>query len=397
MKKRIGFFVGFLLVAILLSGCGAQPGIALSARADPTTYEQAGDGILFTYTVTNTGNVALHGIQVLDPGRAVSCTVTDLDPGASTSCTAAYTITDADFEAGSLAVSAIASGSGQGTGCGGNTTITTMSFVQLNLNRILKVSITKTGEPATYTQAGQQITYTYTITNTGNSDIADPVFVQDDRIDVACPDSAGGLAMGASLVCSGIYTVTDADVKAGSVTNTASAVAGTVLSDPVTFTITLEPQPSLSLTKNADRLTYNYAGETINYTFVVTNTGNVPLTELVIVDPIVTSIQCPELANGTLEIGAGITCTGSYKIAAKDAGHAVTNSAGAHGKYGDITYPSNIASVTVEYSTPIVVITEVPPSNPGDFCYGITNPSTCLSYYPVCTTDSHTEQCIPGP
>ena len=80
-------------------------------------------------------------------------------------------------------------------------------------------STTSTG----YTAAGQIIPYTYDMTNTGTTTLSG-VGVSDNKIaSVSCPDSS--LAPGASETCTAGYTTTQADVTAGSVTNTATAYA----------------------------------------------------------------------------------------------------------------------------------------------------------------------------
>jgi uncharacterized repeat protein (TIGR01451 family) len=60
-------------------------------------------------------------------------------------------------------------------------------------------------------------------------------------------------------------------------------------------------------------------GDVISYTFEVTNTGNVTLTDVAVTDPIVSPITCPS-GNPipSLAPGASETCTGSYAITQAD-------------------------------------------------------------------------------
>ncbi|MGH8979987.1 MAG: DUF7507 domain-containing protein [Acidimicrobiales bacterium] len=72
---------------------------------------QVGDAIVFTYTVTNVGNVALTGVSVTDPlVGAVSCPESTLTPGASELCTAEnlYLVTATDAALGMVQNSATA-------------------------------------------------------------------------------------------------------------------------------------------------------------------------------------------------------------------------------------------------------------------------------------------------
>ena len=67
----------------------------------------AGQTVTYTFAVTNTGNVTVHGVSVAETAfagtgtvSAVTCPATTLAPGASTTCTATYTVTQADVDAG---------------------------------------------------------------------------------------------------------------------------------------------------------------------------------------------------------------------------------------------------------------------------------------------------------
>ena len=77
---------------------------------------EAGETIVYTFTVKNAGNVTMDGIEIDDPmlaaaGIDVPCTETLLDPGAQTTCTSApYTVTDADVTAGKVYNAATAQG-----------------------------------------------------------------------------------------------------------------------------------------------------------------------------------------------------------------------------------------------------------------------------------------------
>ncbi|MGH9379949.1 MAG: DUF7507 domain-containing protein [Thermoanaerobaculia bacterium] len=58
-------------------------------------------------------------------------------------------------------------------------------------------------------------------------------------------------------------------------------------------------------------------GSTIEYTFVVTNTGNVTLSNITITDPLdgLSPISCP---GTTLAPGAEMTCTATYTVTQQD-------------------------------------------------------------------------------
>jgi len=96
----------------------------------------------------------------------------------------------------------------------------------------------------TVTGAGQQVTYTFVVTNTGNVTVATVAVADPMLSSVSCPQPK--LAPGQDETCKGSpYTTTSADVTAGKLTNTATASAkggttGTkVTSDPSSVTVTL--------------------------------------------------------------------------------------------------------------------------------------------------------------
>ena len=114
---------------------------------------------------------------------------------------------------------------------------------------------------------------------------------------ITCPVTT--LAPGASTTCTGRYTLTQADVDAGHVSNTATAT-GIGPTGPgrrprptaTTRPLTAGPGDHASTSRRGTP-SGNTAGSTIPYTFVVTNTGNVTLTGVGVTDPKVGPVTCP--------------------------------------------------------------------------------------------------------
>ncbi|GAA4894385.1 hypothetical protein GCM10025789_09570 [Tessaracoccus lubricantis] len=99
------------------AGPELTPGIQLIKHADKAGPVRQGDAIVYSFTVTNTGETVLTDVRVDDPklaaaGISVTCPVTELDPGESTTCTAsaAYVVTAADVAAGKVLNLATATG-----------------------------------------------------------------------------------------------------------------------------------------------------------------------------------------------------------------------------------------------------------------------------------------------
>src|SRR5690606_1917054 len=87
------------------------------------------------------------------------------------------------------------------------------------------LSVEKSGPtgPSAYTTAGEVVTYSYLVSNTGGAGLTEDISIIDDRIGtfVCRPASEGVFSVGDSYSCSASYTITQADVDAGSVTNVA--------------------------------------------------------------------------------------------------------------------------------------------------------------------------------
>ena len=111
-------------------------------------------------------------------------------------------------------------------------TVESVATVDVQGFLVVKTSTTAYSDGG-YSQAGDTIDYSYLVTNTG-PDTETGIQINDNKIPTAaitCPSSS--LASGASETCTGTYTVTQADVDAGSVTNTATAAGPNTSGDPI--------------------------------------------------------------------------------------------------------------------------------------------------------------------
>jgi uncharacterized repeat protein (TIGR01451 family) len=205
-----------------------------------------GETITYTLAVDNTGNVTLSNVTVTDPlpglsaidcggGSNVIASLAPDDPVVN--CTATYAITQADLDAGSVDNTATAAGSpptGADVSDSADATITAEQNPALTLE--------KSASPAVYAAVGDVITYTYLVTNSGNLTLDEPVTVSDDKAAATCtPSGDGVLDPGETVTCTATYTITQADLDAGSVTNTASATADGVTSNEDSATVRAQP------------------------------------------------------------------------------------------------------------------------------------------------------------
>jgi hypothetical protein len=207
------------------------------------------------------------------------------------------------------------------------------------------VTLKKVGKPDTFTQAGEQIEYTYTITNNANSSdgLLHGVSVSDDRTAVNCP--ASELGYGETMTCTATYTVTEEDVSAGEVKNTASLSGYYLVQDTgccscndydrydvsaqATFTATLgltaPAYLALSLEKTGSPNTFTGADQVISYSYEVTNSGTETIPGSVNISDDLVDVTCP---GGGLAPGQSLTCKASYTTTLQDvAAGSITNNA----------------------------------------------------------------------
>ena len=347
----------------------------LNPTADPT-FDAVGDVLAYEFVVTNTGNVTLtNQISITDPlitgaGGTIICPAPPVAPQASITCTGSYTITQADLDRGEVVNNA--SGS-DGTTTSPPATLT----VPADQNRGLTTAkVARAIAPVNFV-VGAVVTYDYTVTNSGNVTITDPITVSDNRIaaaNITCPPiPSGGLRPAANLVCVGTYTVTATDVDLGSVTNLASATDGTTTSPIASETIPDAATPALTIVKNAaPGAAFAAVGDVLSYSYTVTNTGTRAFVQPVTVtdDRIAGPITCfaPTTADPDFQAGEVATCAGSYTVtqADLDAGE-VTNQAFAQTTYQGAPAPvtSPVDSVTVDATkTPQITLTKSVTPNP---------------------------------
>ncbi|MBI4772123.1 MAG: hypothetical protein HY784_17325, partial [Chloroflexi bacterium] len=147
-------------------------------------------------------------------------------------------------------------------------------------------------------QPGDSVVYHYLVTNTGNVPLTD-VSVTDDAGTPGDPGDdftviVGNLAAGASTtVDSAPIVIGEPPVCAETLLNTAvvtgEAPGQGVVSDSDTATVCAPPAPGISLIKTAGTAAdgTNYViqpGDPVVYHYLVTNTGNVPLTDVSVTD-----------------------------------------------------------------------------------------------------------------
>ncbi|MCK7555990.1 gliding motility-associated C-terminal domain-containing protein [Chitinophaga sedimenti] len=175
--------------------------------------------------VTNSGNVTLSNVVLADPVIGLNKTLSgNIAPGASVTDIYDYTITQADRDKGMVTNSANVSAAAPA-----GATVTDVSGTAADNDEPTVTVITSTAAVAmvkTGVFSGNTITYTFTITNTGNVTLSQLTY-SDAKLGITdkALEVTGGLAPGATATATEIYTVTADDRTLGSVTNTATVNA----------------------------------------------------------------------------------------------------------------------------------------------------------------------------
>ena len=219
------------------------PPVSLAVTAQPPTFNTLGQTITYSYLVTNTATSKLPGPVSITDNKMVVVTCPEvtsvgnkdgnLDPGEAVTCTGGYLTTQEDVSNGSMTNTSTASVGGQSS----NQVNTT---IQAQLNKVLSVAVT--ANPTSYNLAGQNITFSYVVTNTGPTPVGPTQFVVKDTLIptlINCGPNTTTLATGQTISCNGTYTTTANDTTVAQITSTASAStptgAGTI--QPATTTV----------------------------------------------------------------------------------------------------------------------------------------------------------------
>jgi hypothetical protein len=304
---------------------GTGAALTLVKTASPATYGAVGQAITYTYTITDSGGSTLGPAQFtvsdnkINGGTAFNCgpSTQTLAPGASFSCTNTYLITQADIDAGHVTNAATASGAGL---------TSNSSTATVNAVTSPAITLAKSALPATYNSVGTVITYTYTVTDSGNTTLGPAQFtVSDNKINGGtafnCGPSTQTLAPSKSFSCTKAYSITQADIDAGHVTNAATASGAGLTSNSSSATVNAVQDPELTLVKT-DSLygaDYDAPGQVITYTLTATNTGNVMLHAVLVSDaPVLAGYSCSPVSGSDLVPGESVTCTGTHTVTLDD-------------------------------------------------------------------------------
>jgi hypothetical protein len=297
------------------------------ADAPPYPVLRVGEPILWTFVVTDTGDVGLIHVTVTDSlGLAVTCPKTTLSAGESMTCVANGT-----------AVAGTHTNTGTATGEALGTTVSASDpATYIAQQPAIALEKRVNGQdadlpPGPTVLAGSTVTWTFLVANTGDVQLTDVVLTDRGAV-LACPKSV--LTPGETMTCTLTSTAVDGQYQ-NTATVSGNPPTGTPVtaSDPANY---LGVTPGISLEKLVNGQDADtppgvlvLVCSTLQWTYLVTNTGEVALQNVSVVDdqapgnraaaasrsviaPCCTnpipflSVTCPKT---TLAVGESMTCT----------------------------------------------------------------------------------------
>ena len=377
-----------------------DPRVTIAKTANVTSVDAAGDVISYTIGVSNAGNMTLTGVAVSDPSVANLAAVvsggfnagdTDqdgkLDLTETWQYTGSYTVTQADIDNGGVVnpllshdnTASVTTDQGAADADANDTDSESVAIAQDP-----RVTIAKTANVTSVDAAGDVISYTIAVSNSGNMTLTGLAVTDPSVTDLAAVESGGfnvgdtdhdnKLDLTETWQYTASHTVTQAEMDAGgSISNTASVTtaqgaADADANDSDTASVTVVQNPSIVLDKTASVPggTADTAGEVISYAITIQNNGNVTLTNPVVSDPSVADLAQVQSGgfnvgdldhDAKLDVGEMWQYTASHTVTATD----LSSNGGGDGTIDNTASvttaegasDSDSASVTVAF-TPIV-------------------------------------------
>ncbi|MGO3751616.1 MAG: DUF7507 domain-containing protein [Peptoniphilaceae bacterium] len=167
---------------------------------------------------------------------------------------------------------------------------------------------------------GDVINYTIEVKNIGSA-VAKSISVKDDMLNL--DKTVDSILRSVTWVHEQAYPITQNDINNGKVDNTVFASIGSKINLEDKETVILEQTPKIKIFKKADKDFFNNVGEDIEYTYIVTNVGNVILNNIEIKDDKLGEISG---APDSLAPGQSFTLSKTYKAINDDMNNgSVTN------------------------------------------------------------------------
>ena len=288
----------------------------------PGVFIAAGESVAWTYQVTNTGNVPLRWTVTDNVPGALACPrLLFISPGQTVFCFGRF---------GARAEPGLHENIGTVVGTSPFTDQTVDDDDPANYFGVQggihleKLTNDEDADeaPGPFISPGEDVTWTYRVTNTGNSDLTNVAVVEltPELTTIECPQTT--LEVDESMDCELTGTA-----AAGQYENLAGASGVTPVGDRV---LDLDPshyfgaEPGILIEKDTNGVDaddppgpFIPVGRPVTWTYVVTNTGNATLSGVTVSDDQGVEVNCPDDELGPLEemrcIATGDSTIGQYE------------------------------------------------------------------------------------
>lgn len=263
-----------------------------------------GSRLTFSGTVRNSGNITITNVVVLNTlsGSTPVFTSASLAPGAVANFTGSF------LAPTNCSVSSTSTVTGRSV-CGVAVTHTVSATCTIQTTPAIEVTLACPINPPAL---GGTLTYSGSVSNSGNTTLNN-ILVVNSRTGATPIFTLATLAPGAVAKFTGSYVIpANCCIVSSTLTATGQGCDGRTASDTASSTCQVLTSPALLVTKVCTGKAVG-PGERLTYTGYVTNTGNISLTEVLLVNnwPIPNS---PVLGPITLAPGEGMAYTASYIV-----------------------------------------------------------------------------------
>lgn len=335
----------------------SQPSIRV-ARNCPTTPVQPGSILSYSGSVTNTGNITLNNVTVRD-GETVVYGPATLAPKARGTFTGSYTVPlDSCGPYVGTLVATASSLCGEGVG-----DTVTVSCASTNTPGI---KVTKAC-PVNPVVPGESLVFTGTVTNTGNITLTNVVVVNNMPAAGTVVFGPADLAPGAGAAFAGSYVVpvdscgpySDTVVATG-----ADKCFGKVVSSTATTSCPGISSPAIAITQECPPNPTPIGG-TMTFTAHVSNTGNITLTDIIVVND-KPSAGTVVLRVASLAPGASTNFTAGFTVPASLDACSIANTLAVTGKNkcNTQTVAASVTKICPVTSAPGIEVTKICPATP---------------------------------
>jgi LPXTG-site transpeptidase (sortase) family protein len=343
------------------------PAVTVIKTADPVSVPETGGSVTFTFEVRNSGTVPVTVSTISDDKFGVLAGDADCKVGtvlaAGASCTFDYstTLSGASGTTHTNEFSAVVTDADGNDASSTDTADVTFSDV------LPGVTVTKVADPISVPETGGSVTFTYVVSNSGTIPVTIST-LSDDKFGVLAGDAdcKVGTTLAAGVSCTFDFSTTLSGAAGTSHTNEFTAVVTDADGKDATNTDTANVTfadviPSISVTKTADPTSIPETSESVTFTFVVNNDGDVPVTITSLSDDKFGVLGGDADCSVGTTLAAGASCTFDYSTTLSGtAGTTHTNEFTAHAEDadGNDAASSDTADVTFTDVYPSVVVTK---------------------------------------